>query len=604
MIWKLSSIISLFFSVNVWATAGITYHGRIFDPGGNPVTSANVTFKIQLRSPGAENCLLYEETQVKNMSTTNGGFSLTINDGTGTRTDLTGLTLQQIFANRGTLNFSNGECATGNSYSPGAADGRKLVAYFNDSIIPVGQWEPIPAQLITQVPEAIESLQVGGYKPDQLLRLADGVSTAMAELTSQMWTDLLALIAGTSNKYVKPTDSIAKLGSANIPASFNNGESMRWNTALNAGSGGWEVFTPSAGTLNSITAGTGLTGGTITTSGTIAVDVGTTASKVVQLDSSARLPAVDGSQLTSVNASKVGGTTVSLAALANGQVLKYNGTNWANAADADTMGGLSCASGSLAYFVGASWSCITVTTAKTANTVIARGASNAFTAGIATLDAVKFDNGATTAQVTLSAPFAFTSYSLVLPTTFGTSGQMLTSDGTGNLVWASPATNGFVNGGNSFAAAASLGTNDAFDLSLKTNNVSRMAISSTGQVAIGTATDTTNALKVGGNIRQSVGQITSAAYDAGSGVSFDLNNGNVQYTSANCQAMSLSNMQDGGAYTIVVKGTTSGTCSFSHSGLTFWYSPATGASASGSMSTYTFLRVGNDVMVTWISLYQ
>tara|TARA_Y100000114_G_scaffold157167_2_gene187715 strand:+ start:24967 stop:26568 length:1602 start_codon:yes stop_codon:yes gene_type:complete len=61
--------------------------------------------------------------------------------------------------------------------------------------------------------------------------------------------------------------------------------------------------TPSGGgTVTQIIASTGLTGGTITTTGTIAVDVGTTASKIVQLDGSARLPAVDGSQLTNLPA--------------------------------------------------------------------------------------------------------------------------------------------------------------------------------------------------------------------------------------------------------------------------------------------------------------
>jgi hypothetical protein len=58
-----------------------------------------------------------------------------------------------------------------------------------------------------------------------------------------------------------------------------------------------------SGTVTSIVAGTGLTGGTITASGTIAVDVGTTASKIVQLDGSAKLPAVDGSQLTNLPSS-------------------------------------------------------------------------------------------------------------------------------------------------------------------------------------------------------------------------------------------------------------------------------------------------------------
>jgi hypothetical protein len=54
------------------------------------------------------------------------------------------------------------------------------------------------------------------------------------------------------------------------------------------------------GTVTSVASGTGLTGGPITSSGTLNVDVGTTANKIVQLDGSAKLPAVDGSLLTNL----------------------------------------------------------------------------------------------------------------------------------------------------------------------------------------------------------------------------------------------------------------------------------------------------------------
>lgn len=57
-----------------------------------------------------------------------------------------------------------------------------------------------------------------------------------------------------------------------------------------------------AGTVTSIGSGTGLTGGPITDSGTLNVDVGVTANKIVQLDGTAKLPAVDGSQLTNLPA--------------------------------------------------------------------------------------------------------------------------------------------------------------------------------------------------------------------------------------------------------------------------------------------------------------
>ncbi len=70
------------------------------------------------------------------------------------------------------------------------------------------------------------------------------------------------------------------------------------------GSGGaptWQAVS-GTGTVTSISAGTGLTGGPITTSGTLSVDVGTTANKIVQLDGTGKLPAVDGSQLTNLPA--------------------------------------------------------------------------------------------------------------------------------------------------------------------------------------------------------------------------------------------------------------------------------------------------------------
>lgn len=38
--------------------AGITYHGRLIDPNGSPVVSSNVQFRIQIRTPSNENCLM------------------------------------------------------------------------------------------------------------------------------------------------------------------------------------------------------------------------------------------------------------------------------------------------------------------------------------------------------------------------------------------------------------------------------------------------------------------------------------------------------------------------------------------------------------------
>ena len=48
-----------------------------------------------------------------------------------------------------------------------------------------------------------------------------------------------------------------------------------------------------SGDITSVVAGTGLSGGATTGDATLNVDVGTTASKIVQLDSNAKLPAID-----------------------------------------------------------------------------------------------------------------------------------------------------------------------------------------------------------------------------------------------------------------------------------------------------------------------
>ncbi|MGZ3793138.1 MAG: beta strand repeat-containing protein, partial [Bdellovibrio sp.] len=82
-----------------------------------------------------------------------------------------------------------------------------------------------------------------------------------------------------------------------------------------------------------------------------------------------------------------------------------------------------------------------------------------------------------------------------LPTTQGSAGQVLATDGvasTPTLSWVTPlsSSTGFINGGNSFGANSSLGTNDNFNLDFKTNNTKRMTILNTGNVGIGSASPT------------------------------------------------------------------------------------------------------------------
>ncbi|MBX3017181.1 MAG: tail fiber domain-containing protein, partial [Bdellovibrionaceae bacterium] len=104
--------------------------------------------------------------------------------------------------------------------------------------------------------------------------------------------------------------------------------------------------------------------------------------------------------------------------------------------------------------------------------------------------------------ISLRAPDTLAAnYALTLPAATGSTGQFLATDGAGNLSWATNpgGTLGWVQGGNSFGQTGTLGTNDNQDLALRTNGTTRLHITNSGYVGIGT-TSGTHALNVNGNI--------------------------------------------------------------------------------------------------------
>lgn len=474
-----------------YAGAGITYHGRLMDPNGDPVVGPAVQFKLQVRTPGTESCLLYEETQSKDLSQSSGVFSVTLNDGSGIRTDSSGLAFEQIFSNKNSLTFAASACSTGTTYTPTTTDGRKLQVYFNDGrLMTAGQWEPSPAMSVNFVPTAIDALQLGGYKKDQVLKIADGVSQTGTELNSTSWANLLALIAGTSTQYLKPSDPINQLSGASLPAPAN-GQSLRWNSTLNAGAGGWENFT--AGSATGVTsvssANTDIAVASSTTTPVLTLNSGTGANQILKLDGTAKIPAVDGSQLTGLSASNISAGTLA----------------------------------------------------------IARGGT-----------------GATSANAAFNA---------LTPAQTGNSGKFLTTDGT-NTSWAT------VSGGGGVSGSGTAG------------NIAKF----TAGTALGNSliSETTGQISVAGQI------VSRGTPDAGTATTIDFNNGNAQFTTTTCQAITLQNMIDGGSYSLTVKGT-SGTCSFTHSTDAIHFAGGgTGVTVS-SHTVFSFMKMGADIYVTWTS---
>ena len=153
-------------SLSVYASAsGITYHGRILNPDGSAVTDSAVQFQMSIYSPNSPSCLMYQEVQTKNLSSTSGAFSITINDGSGTGV-VAPIPFDQVFANTGSLNLS------GCLYSPVNGDTRTFNVSFKTSTM--SSWEPLPSQSINYAPFAVEAKQITGFPGGTLLRAVDG----------------------------------------------------------------------------------------------------------------------------------------------------------------------------------------------------------------------------------------------------------------------------------------------------------------------------------------------------------------------------------------------------------------------------------------------
>lgn len=260
------------------STSGVTYQGRILKPDSTPLSGSAVQFKMQVRSPGSESCLMYEEQQTLDLHASNGVFAITINDGSGSRTDTSGLSIDRVFANYGALTFGGGACAVGNAYSPNPADGRKLQVYFKDETM--ATWEPMPSQNVNFVPFAFEAKQVAGFTASSLVRVAeaDGTLDTVSPLSNANYTELLALVGGTSAQYAKqsgPAGTVVATagGTGNVTAPAAGSvwlDTVAGNLKFYDGATVKTVGT-SGGSVSSVGTGAGLTGGPITSSGTISL---------------------------------------------------------------------------------------------------------------------------------------------------------------------------------------------------------------------------------------------------------------------------------------------------------------------------------------------
>ena len=435
-----SSLLFLWSSVSS-ATASLNYHGRIVKPNGSAFEPNSATLKIQIRSTGTEDCLMWEETYSGvDMTGTGGVFSLNLNSGTGVRTDGSGLTFAQVFGNypTTTMTVPLANCTGGSNVITLTSNSHRVARLlFKDALMP--SFEQTPDMALAYVPFSMDSQKVGGFSPDNLLRVEDASGPQAAAAFSPVeFAELQALIAGSSTQY----EQAGKLNGQTIPA-LSNGNVLQWQ------GGAWTAVTPvtsesdpntrayakadlpscaaneflqstgantwvctgvtgaSGGTVTSITVGSGLvdgsnnTGTSILTTGTIALPDLVTAGTGTKVTYDAK------------------GRITASAALAEGDIptLSTAGKVSGDAITSGTIGGS--------------------TSISTTGTI----ASGAITSsGSVTSGSLVLRDGDTN-TVTVQTPADVTAnYVLTLPPNDGGAGEVLSTDGNGNLSWIAAAT--------------------------------------------------------------------------------------------------------------------------------------------------------------------
>ncbi|MGE3681824.1 MAG: beta strand repeat-containing protein [Bdellovibrionales bacterium] len=355
------------------------------------------------------------------------------------------------------------------------AAGTKLMTLTDDGKVGIGTENPVyslhvkrdnflitnAAGTLPYIYAAGGNVGIGTTVPEALLDVAGPARIQTSALPASPVSGLIAIDSNDSNKL-----------------KWYDGSS--WQTA--GGASG-------SGTVTQISAGAGLTGGTITSTGTLAVDVGTTAGQIVQMASGDKLPAVDGSNLSNINAVKLQTRDVASTVPNDGEVLTWDsGTSmWVPAAAGGS--GITALTGDISASgtgsVTTTLSNSSVTSAKIVDGTIASAdiADNAISS--AKLNSLGVAVGrllVTDATTGNKVHFVSCAVNEVLKWTAG--GWTCTT--ASSLISGSY----FAQSGNSFGTDAVLGTNDAASLHFESNGSTRMTINESGYVGIGTTSPT------------------------------------------------------------------------------------------------------------------
>jgi hypothetical protein len=205
---------------------GIAVQGTIFNAQNQPESASSVVFTIDVRSPGAENCLLYRETQTLNMSGSSGNFSFILGSGarSGSSFEDTSTIAQAFSNNVGTL--ASLSCANGSSYSPVSGQQRSLALAFDDGF---GTHTLSQALNVQSVPFALAADSLQGLLPANFLNLGTTANLTQANVETVFspinYPSLVSLLAVPAANYLVSGNGAVKMPTdASDPASPATGQ--------------------------------------------------------------------------------------------------------------------------------------------------------------------------------------------------------------------------------------------------------------------------------------------------------------------------------------------------------------------------------------------
>ena len=221
-VWFSVLLISLLPSPEVSASSKLTYHGRILGPEETPI-EGKVDFKVQVLDSG-KTCLLYQETHTID-EVKNGIFALTIGADEATKEAGLAASVEEVFLSQGALQGK--KLSDGTNCTP-ADSGRALAISFS---VDGGPWEVVEPTPINPVPRAIEAQsaqKVGGFGPENLLRVVDsGTPVNVAPLNLNQYNNLIDFLdngggggGGSGNAIESLTGDVVANGPGNASATI------------------------------------------------------------------------------------------------------------------------------------------------------------------------------------------------------------------------------------------------------------------------------------------------------------------------------------------------------------------------------------------------